>query len=560
MMERDSFFLAGVFILMLVIVFPVSAANSIAVDAGDDQSATVNTEVDTPPVVIVKDSDGKPIAGISVTFEVTEGEGTVSPASVTTDDDGVATVTSWTLGETAGLNELTVSANPVNDTASLTITATGTAGEAATISKNGGDNQEATVGTVVATPPSVKVMDEFDNPVSGATVIFSAEPASSLVGGSSQTTGSGGIATVGSWTLGTVTGTNHLTATTGSHSVTFSAEATASTAAPTISTISPATGLNTGTISGVTITGTHFSAIGGSVILTKSGEENITGTCSRGITSITCSFDLSEKEDGSWYVVVENEDGQYVKKSSGFTIYSESGSDVTITSISPATARAGDDIDFTITGKNFITTMVYGIYLFNSDYENITADDIEVKSTTSIKGSFNLDDDAEVDTYQLCIRNEFGGIECEKKAFTITTNKEGTIEIESSPSGATIYIDNIANGTTPGDIDILVGSYRVTLKKAGYQDYSKLVSVDEDDTVTIDAKLYAAATTTATSRPSTPLPTAVPTTRSTTIKSTIKIPTTLVVEDTPTTAEEAPVEPVLIVGSICLALIAFRKH
>jgi hypothetical protein len=564
MMERDFNILAAVFILALVMVVPVSAANSIVLNTGNSQSATAGTAVTIPPSVIVRDSANIPIAGIPVAFETT-GDGSVSPASVTTGVDGTATVTSWTLRTTAGSNTLTASAaNETTDTNSFVFTATGTAGPATQITKNGGDSQSATVGTAVATPPSVKVMDAHNNPVSGVTVAFSATPGSALVSGGTQTTGTDGIATVGGWTLGTVTGTNELRATAGSLSVTFSAQATESTAAPTISTITPSVGLNTGTLPGVVIAGTYFSASGVSVNLTRSGEDNITGTCSRNsATSITCSFPLSDKEDGAWNVVVVNADGKSATRSSGFTILSESGSDVTITSISPVSAMAGDNVDFTITGKDFVTAMNYEVYLYNSDYENITAEDIEVKSATSIKGTFDLDSDAEVDTYQLCIKDGFGGIECKKNAFKITTNEVGSIEISSSPTGATIYIDDIANGTTPRTIDdIIVGSYKITLKKAGYQDWSKMVKVKEDETTEVDGTLYAAATTTATTArtttQSTPRLTTAPTAIRTTAEKTVRIPTTLA--DTPTPAEESPGEPALVIGAICLAFIALRKH
>jgi hypothetical protein len=561
MMQRDGIILAAVFILALVMVVPVSAANSIVLNAGNSQSATVDSAVTTPPKIVVRDADNNPIEGISVTFAVTTGGGSVTPSSVTTGSDGTAAVTSWTLGTTAGSNTLTASA--ANDTTSFTFTATGTAGPATQITKNGGDLQSATVETAVAIPPSVKVMDEFGNPVSGVTVSFSVTPGSASVSGNIET-GSNGIATVGSWKLSTFPGTNSLTATIpGPHSVIFSADATASTAAPTISTITPAVGLNTGTLSSVAIAGTYFSAGGVSVNLTKSGEDNITGTCTRNsATSITCSLPLSGKEDGTWNVVVVNADGKSATKSGGFTILSESGSDVTITSISPVSAMAGDNIDFTITGKDFVTAMTYEVYLYNSDYDNITADDVEVKSATSIKGTFDLDNSADVDTYQLCIKNGFGSIECRKNAFKITTNAEGTLEIASSPSGATIYIDDIANGTTPKDIDILVGSYKMTLKKAGYQDWAKMVKVVEDETTEVDGTLYAAATTTPTpirtTTQATPRPTTAPTAIRTTAGRTVSVPTTL--EDTPTPAEESPAEPALIIGSICLAFIALRKH
>ena len=242
-------------------------------------------------------------------------------------------------------------------------------------------------------------------------------------------------------------------------------------------------------------------------------------------------------------MVVINDDGKSVTKSGGFTILASPSSDVTITSISPAAAMAGDNIDFTITGKDFVTAMNYEVYLYNSDYENITAEDIEVKSATSIKGTFDLDNDADVDTYQLCIKDGFGGIECKKNAFKITTNEVGSIEISSSPTGATIYIDDIANGTTPRTIDdIIVGSYKITLKKAGYQDWAKMVKVEEDETTEVDGTLYAAATTTPTpsrtTTQATPRPTTAPTAIRTTAEKTVRIPTTLA--DTPTPTEESP--------------------
>ena len=111
MMERDGIILAAVFILALVMVVPVSAVNSIVLNAGNSQTATAGMEVTTPPSVVVRDVNNNPIAGISVTFVATTGGGSVSPSSVTTGNDGTATLTSWTLGTTAGSNTLTASAD-----------------------------------------------------------------------------------------------------------------------------------------------------------------------------------------------------------------------------------------------------------------------------------------------------------------------------------------------------------------------------------------------------------------------------------------------------------------
>jgi hypothetical protein len=56
------------------------------------------------PSVIVRDENGNPLAGATVVFSVTSGDGAVSGASVTTGSDGVATVGTWTLGPTASTN------------------------------------------------------------------------------------------------------------------------------------------------------------------------------------------------------------------------------------------------------------------------------------------------------------------------------------------------------------------------------------------------------------------------------------------------------------------------
>jgi hypothetical protein len=89
----------------------------------DNQSAVVNTAVALPPSVTVFDTKGRALGGVSVTFAVTAGGGTVSSAStsgpatssttVVTNASGVATVTSWTMGPTEGENHLRASVNGV---------------------------------------------------------------------------------------------------------------------------------------------------------------------------------------------------------------------------------------------------------------------------------------------------------------------------------------------------------------------------------------------------------------------------------------------------------------
>src|SRR5205807_10481982 len=88
-----------------------------------------------------------------------------------------------------------------------------TAGVATQIAQNGGDGQWATTGTGALTPRSVIVRDASNNPVQGVGVTFAPASGGGSVTGAEQTTNAAGIATVGSWTLGTTAGPNTLTAT-----------------------------------------------------------------------------------------------------------------------------------------------------------------------------------------------------------------------------------------------------------------------------------------------------------------------------------------------------------
>jgi len=207
------------------------AAANLASSAGNGQSATVNTAVATDPAVLVTDAFGNPVSGVSVTFAVASGGGSVTGGSQTSNASGIATVTSWTLGTVAGSNSLTATSSGLAGSPQ-TFTATGTAGAATSVVASAGDGQSATVGTAVATDPSVLVRDQFNNPVAGVTVTFAVSSGGGSVTGGSQLTNASGIATVASWTLGAVAGTNTLTATVGALTpATFTATGTAGAAA-----------------------------------------------------------------------------------------------------------------------------------------------------------------------------------------------------------------------------------------------------------------------------------------------------------------------------------------
>jgi adhesin/invasin len=183
-------------------------AVSMAVSAGQGQTATVGSAVAVRPAVIVRDSRGNPVAGVTVTFAVGAGGGTVTGATAVTSAAGVATVGSWTLGGVAGVQTLVASAAGLTD---VTFSATATAGAAATLAAFSTTNLGSFVvaaSQAVSQLPSVRVTDVGGNPVAGVTVTFAtANSASGSIGGNVQVTNANGVATLGSWTLPTTAGT-----------------------------------------------------------------------------------------------------------------------------------------------------------------------------------------------------------------------------------------------------------------------------------------------------------------------------------------------------------------
>ena len=169
---------------------------------GNNQTGRVSTVLLNPITVQVLSASGFPIGGVPVAFTVTQGGGSVSAASRTTNDpDGVATV-SWTLGATVGTQVVTAS---VAGLPSVTVTATATAATASasqstvsvlpTAIQSGGE--EATV--------TVTLRDAGGNPVPNTVVTFSGSTGA-IFAASTVTTNASGVATtrVHSSTAGTL--------------------------------------------------------------------------------------------------------------------------------------------------------------------------------------------------------------------------------------------------------------------------------------------------------------------------------------------------------------------
>ena len=297
---------------------------SLTISAGNNQTAVAGDEVAIPPSVIVKDSHGNPVGGISITFAITSGSGfvngsTLKTTTTTTNGSGIATLGSWALGTIAGAsnNTLTATAKSGSLTGSfVTFTATAIAGAARIMVINGGNGQSAIAGSAVSTAPSVIVKDINGNVVSGFSITFAVATGSgSLAASGIVTTGVGGIATSPTWTLGTTAGTNTETAAATSRALTgpfltFTATAIAGAASATTSTVSVSP-------TSITADGTTTATI--TVQLKDANSNNLT-TGGANVTFATPS-------KGSIGTTTDNGDGTY---SATYTASTTPGS-VTIT-------------------------------------------------------------------------------------------------------------------------------------------------------------------------------------------------------------------------------------
>ncbi len=183
---------------------------SVAANSALTQNATVNTAVGAPPSVLVLDAASQPVPNAAVTFAVATGGGSLTGGSQLTNASGIATVSSWTVGQTAGVNTLTatVGALPV-----VTFTATGVAGAPASVAVVSGDAQTAAAGAALPQPLVVVVKDALGNAVTGATVNWATTGGGSLAPPSGPT-GITGQAQA-TWTLGTSLASQAATATVG---------------------------------------------------------------------------------------------------------------------------------------------------------------------------------------------------------------------------------------------------------------------------------------------------------------------------------------------------------
>ena len=187
----------------------------IVVVSGDGQAAPRLSTLLDPLTVRVEDRFQNPVEGVTVEFAVIAGGGSVQPTSTSTDVAGLAT-TQWTLGVPLGDQSVSIMVDPLLPT---TVSAVATI-VPQLVQILDGNGQTGIAGEPLPNPPSVRVLDPGGAPVSSLDVDFSVSENGGLLESMDGTevspsltvrTDVMGVATVGSWIVGTTPGTHDVT-------------------------------------------------------------------------------------------------------------------------------------------------------------------------------------------------------------------------------------------------------------------------------------------------------------------------------------------------------------
>jgi hypothetical protein len=120
------------------------------------------------------------------------------------------------------------------------------------------------------------------------------------------------------------------------------------------------------------------------------------------------------------------------------------------------------------------------------------------ESTSTISADFTLPQAGTASTVTLTAQVLIQGELKATKTFVVTYSsgadpspgqQEGTLKVNSTPTGAQVYVNNSLVGVTPLTKVLGVGNWMVHVKKEGYEDYQQIVTITEGVTVTVTAEL-----------------------------------------------------------------------
>jgi hypothetical protein len=178
----------------------------------DDQTGPVGEALGAPLVVKVLTQNQEPAGGVEVAFELSDpAAGTVNPTTATTNSEGQA-IANWTLGTVPGSYLVVARLVGVEGADQVAeFHAVARAGKPDTLTPKTPQAQPGQREQEVETPPAVRVVDRFGNPVPNISVAWQVIAGEGRVASPITITDAQGTATV-NWTLGDRIGVHKLTA------------------------------------------------------------------------------------------------------------------------------------------------------------------------------------------------------------------------------------------------------------------------------------------------------------------------------------------------------------
>ncbi len=172
---------------------PPPVPTDLAIVSGNNQTGLVDQPLAIPFVVEVRDQYNDPMPGVTVTFSVTGGGGTLSTTTGPTDINGRAEST-LTLGSDPGTNTVEVSVAEIFQTevfGAETVLPPPTPTTSSIISS---ETQMGLTGETLMEPLVVAVIDQYGNPLEGVTVTFTVTAGDGTVSDTVVTTDANGLA------------------------------------------------------------------------------------------------------------------------------------------------------------------------------------------------------------------------------------------------------------------------------------------------------------------------------------------------------------------------------
>ncbi|MFA4825482.1 MAG: IPT/TIG domain-containing protein [Methanoregula sp.] len=351
----------------------------------------------------------------------------ISPASGPVSGGTVVTITGTNL---IGTNAVTFDGTPATASSAInetSISATSPAHAAGAVSVVVTTPNGTATGTYTyVIPPTVTGISPARGPASGDTVVTIS---GTNLNGATTVTFDGIPATAFSADSDTT-----ITATTPAHAAgavnvvvtTLTGAATGTytyIGGPTVSSITPATGVAGELVTITDLAGTNFvEGTTPEVWLAKTGEKNINATNVFVVNpnQITCTIQLAPYSNtlpGKWDVGVKNSDGQSGSQSALFTLTNPAP---LVSSIEPNSGINGTIIHVVnVTGQNFGFGTNPIIWLSKDGQSDIMASDVHIYGTTSLDFLLNIPVTAEAGVWDLHVRSQDGQTTAYLGQFTV---------------------------------------------------------------------------------------------------------------------------------------------